>query len=220
MSKASRDLFIALVFGLIAAAIAVVLLGPPLHAQPNVGGFWSFTQENPNGRVCNPSQAFIYMPSGAIYTCVNGIEKLYAGGGGGGGGGFGVCPISFAAGAMTFPSAATGNTGGTPCNVYTLTLSTEVSASSPATNPAGMTAGQTYAVILTQPSGGGVVLDASSGPSNFLNFPTTTVPYAANSVTVYGCFWTGSSCAPVPTATTAAYGTAASVAFVRSDFLS
>lgn len=125
--------------------------------------------------------------------------------GGGGGGAIGTCVITFAGGTMTFPTAAT------PCNLYTLTLSSTVTATSPSTNPAGLTVGQTYYVQLTQPSGGGVTV--SSGPSNFENFPTSTLPLTANTITTYSCIWNGSACTGGSSATTSLYGTTAAVAF-------
>ncbi len=51
-------------------------------AQNNITGLWTFTTVAPSGS-CNPGQAWVLMPTGALYTCVNGTPTLFTGSGAG-----------------------------------------------------------------------------------------------------------------------------------------
>lgn len=62
---------------LLLVALSVV----PAFAQNNFNNMWSFTTKLPTGH-CNQGQAWVKMPTGDLYTCVNGTPTQYGGGSG------------------------------------------------------------------------------------------------------------------------------------------
>jgi hypothetical protein len=65
------------------AALALLVALTCYGQRNNVNGTWTFTTTIPTG-TCNRGQAWVVMPAGDLYTCVNGTPTKYGGGSGSG----------------------------------------------------------------------------------------------------------------------------------------
>lgn len=150
------------------------------------------------------SQVGCLRPDGSSIIISGGVISAT----GGGGPTTGTCAITGTT-TMTFPSAATCASGSVPGTLYVFTLTANVTASSPSANPAGMSDGQVYTVVLINTGG----FTLTGAPTNFQGFPTGTLP--TTGTTVYSCRWQASTttCWSLGSTTSAPFSTGSSVAF-------